>query len=195
MSAAALGRKASLVSHHVDALELTCSMSQVGLLLDTDGTDALERELAEVVQLARDQAPQCAVETCWSWGEDDEPVILHPGPKRDGQRYCLECSDWMIFVAAIGARRPRITVQCRAEYLLRVGALAAYDAATLWVEEQLLPWVGGLPEEDDKPRWGIARIDLTADVLGVKLAPSRLPHFVSRSNDRRALHDEPEDTE
>ncbi|PTL58665.1 hypothetical protein [Paraconexibacter algicola] len=189
--APSLARGVRLLSLHVDALEITCSLGQVRLLLDEGGVDALERELAELVQLARSQAPQCAVETDWTWGAG-EPVILHPGAMRRGQRYCLECGDWTLFVAAISSRRPRITVQCRAEYLLRVGRLAAWDEVTAWVEEQLLPWVGGLPEEDDEPCWRIARIDLAADVLGAKLAPNRLPHFVSRANARRALHDEPE---
>lgn len=193
MSAVRLGRTAVLLSHHVDALELTCSVEQLPGLLLRDRTDPLERVLADVQGLAREQQPQCAVESDWLW-RDDEVVIVQPDGRRKGNRYCIECSDWIGFVAAIGAVVPRITIQCRSEYLLRVGALAAFDEVTGWVDDNLLPLIEGRPEED-VARWRIARLDLAADVTGVSFRPSRLRHFTSRANVRRAYEDEPEETE
>src|SRR4051794_5649623 len=111
VSAVRLGGSAVLLSHHVDGLELTCSVEQLPGLLLRDRTDLLERELASVQELARAQRPQCAVESDWSWGDDYEKVIVHPDARRKGNRYCIECSDWVAFVAAIGAVVPRITIQ------------------------------------------------------------------------------------
>lgn len=190
MKARRLGGHATLLSHHVDGLELTCSVQQVGLLLPEDGRDRLERELSEVQDLARAQLPQCAVESNWTWCDDD-PVIVHPGGMRPGTRYCIECSDWIGFVSAVAAVTPRISIQCRSEYLLRVGALKAFDEVTEWVECELLPLVGGRPEED-RHRWRIARLDLAADVMGVSLSVGRLRHFTTRANVRRTYNDQPE---
>lgn len=191
MKVVRLGGSAQLLSQHVDALELTCSVEQLPGLLLRDRTDPLERLLGEVQELARAQHPQCAVETELEW-HDAERVIVQPGGVRKGNRYCIECSDWVGFVAAVGAVVPRITVQCRAEYLLRVGALVAYDEVTAWVDDHLLPLVEGRPDEDEA-RWRIARIDLAADVMGVALSAGRLRHFTSRANVRRAYHAERED--
>lgn len=190
MKAVRLGGTATLLSHHVDGLELTCAVEQLPGLLLRGRTDPLDAILGDVQGLARAQHPQCAVESRWVW-QDDEPVIVQPDGRRKGNRYCLECSDWIGFVAAIGAVVPRITIQCRSEYLLRVGALGAFDEVTEWVDDHLLPLVEGRPDEDVAV-WRIARLDLAADVTGVAFSAGRLRHFTSRANVRRAYEDEPE---
>ncbi|HEU4656365.1 MAG TPA: hypothetical protein VFR97_02515 [Capillimicrobium sp.] len=173
---------ARLLSQHVDGLELTCAVAQVPLLL-RQRPDDLDARLGRLQARARATLPHGAVPSEWCW--DDEPVLVLPHSLRPGARYCIECSDWAIFVAPVGSVVPRLTVQLRADYLLRVGPLGAYDASREWVEDHLVPLIGGRPPED-RPAWRISRLDLAADVAGVVFQLADLDHFTTRAASRRS---------
>lgn len=189
MKAVKLARGVRLLSQHVDSLELTCALTQVRLLLDDDDADPLDRRLATLQQLARAGTPQIPVDSDWKWHK--QRVVVLPSATRAGVRYALQSPDWRIFVAGPLARTPRLTVQCRAAYLMRVGPVAAYDEVTQWATRHLLSRVGGVPSEQPEARWTIARLDLAADVLGARLTPRRVPDFTSRSRVRREYHGGP----
>jgi hypothetical protein len=114
-----------------------------------------------------------------------------PRALRPGARYCVECSDWAIFVAAVGAVVPRLAIQFRADYLLRVGPLRAHDAGRSWVERHLVPLIGGRPPED-RAVWRISRLDLAADVRGVSFQLADLDHFTTRAAFRRSYNGDAE---
>lgn len=182
-----LGGSAVLLSRHVDALELTCAVQQVPKLLMHGTDDRLERILKKHQDEARALRPRSPVESDWMWG-DAERVRAHPTGIRPGVRYCIECADWMGFIAATNSVLPRMSFQLRADYLVSVGAVGAFDALVPWVERTLLPLVGGRPVED-VPRWGLARLDVAADVLGAGITETDLHRFTTRAVARETHHD------
>jgi hypothetical protein len=175
----------TVVSHHVDGLELTCSVPQVALLMDRR-TDRLEDRLAANLRDAR-RHPQQAVLTGWSWdvSADSEPVLLLPYSLRKRRIYALECSAWAAFVAPARSVVPRVTVQLRSWFLRAEsgGALGAYERVRAWVERHLLPLVDGVPPGEEAV-WRIARLDIAADVAGVHLALDDLDRFTTRARCR-----------
>lgn len=180
---------AALLSHHVDALELSCAVEHVPSALG-GRPERLDLHLAGYQNLAR-RSPRGPVPSGWTWDEGPvrEPVLVHPGGLRQGRRYALESPDWLALVAAPRSVAARIVVQLRAEYLLRVGPLHAYHAARAWVDRHLVPMLGGLTD-DTPPRWGIARIDLAADVAGIRLCPGDLERITTRARTRDTHHDD-----
>jgi hypothetical protein len=177
-----LAGRAVLLSHHVDGLELSCAVERLPPRL-AGRPDELECALDLWQRRSRSTTPAWPVATSWSW--DGEPVQLHPRGMRPGKRYCLEASDWMVFVSTDNAPGPRFVAQLRSDYLLQAGPLPAYSAVRTWVEESLVSLLDLVP--DSKPRWGIARLDLAADLAGVKLGPSDLARFTTRARARRAF--------
>lgn len=178
-----LANGARLLSHHVDGLELSCQVAQVPLLLRGD-PDGLEPLLARLQDSARSTVPSAPAASPFTWGERAERVVVMPHATRRGARFRLDSDDWSFFVAAVGSVLPRFTVQLRADYLLDVGPVAAYDAVRTWCEGMVLPLVGGRPPEDT-PTWRISRLDLAADVTGIRLGPYDLEHFTTRATQRR----------
>ncbi|MBX5441605.1 MAG: hypothetical protein IRZ32_08775 [Solirubrobacteraceae bacterium] len=180
---------AVLLSHHVDALELSCAVEHVPSALG-GRPECLDLHLAGYQDLAR-RSPRGPVASGWTWDEGPvrEPVLVHPGGLRQGRRYALESPDWLVLVAAPRSVAARIVVQLRADYLLRVGPLHAYHAARAWVERHLVPMLGGLTA-DNQPRWGIARIDVAADVAGVHWRPADLERITTRARTRDTHHDD-----
>ena len=178
-----------LVSHHVDALELTCSVPQVALLLKRN-TDRLEDRLAVALREAR-RPPQQPVVSGWTWDvtADPEPVLVLPNSLRKHRSYTLFCSAWVLFVAPARSVVPRITVRLRSWYLRSYagGALGAYERVRAWVERHLLPLLDGVPPEG-APTWRVARLDLAADVAGVEVLPADLDRFTTRARRRKGHH-------
>ena len=177
-----------LVSFHVDALELSCSIDQVPLL--HGDFDELDLKLARLKAATRGTRPSRPVPSGWRWeqaADADEPVVVLPTSVRKGYRCALHCSDWLLLVAAPRSVLPRFAVQLRADYLLASGPLAGYEAVRAWVARHLIPLVDGVPAEAE-PVWRIARLDLAADVAGVKLEAGDLNSFTTRARARGTFH-------
>jgi len=180
----ALADGIALVGHHVDALELSCSIDVVPMRLATR-LEELDCQLDAYRRRARATTPAHHVQTKWTWA--NEPVIAHPSGLRPGKRYCLESRDWMLFVSA-APFGPRLVIQLRSEFLLSAGPLPAFEQLRTWTESNLLSLANLIP--DTEPRWNIARLDLAADIAGVVLTPSDLPLFTTRAVARRAFSSE-----
>jgi hypothetical protein len=177
-----------LLSLHVDALELSCSVEQVPML--HGDFDELDLKLSRSRAVTRATIPYRPAATGWSWDGNAagaEPVVVLPTAVRKGYRFALQCSDWILFVAAPRARLPQMMIQLRADYLLAAGPLAAYGAVRAWVEQHALPLVDGVAP-DSSPLWLIARLDLAADVAGVNLTAADLDRFTTRARARDAYH-------
>lgn len=189
-SATDLGGGAKLLSHHVDWLELSCTLPQVKLLAP-DG-DPLDDRLAAFKFQCTGRSGQDSLPTAWKWsgheGGEVEIVRYLRQAKRRGRPYTLECSAWIIFVARPFSAIPRFVVQTRADYLQAIGPIAAYRQIRDWATENLIPLVGGI-DPDAEASWRIARIDLAADISGVGFEIEDLRRFTSRSR-VRGIHDD-----
>lgn len=179
---------ASLLSFHVDALELSCAVDQVPMLYGGD-CDELDAKLSGLKGRARTTHPWHPVPSGWTWDEtaDQEPVVALPTALRDGYQFVLQCEAWVLFVAAPRAVVPRFAMQLRADYLLRTGPLLAYGAARAWVERYPMTLVQGIAPGTE-PQWRISRLDLAADIAGVQLAATDLDHFTTRARIRETHH-------
>jgi hypothetical protein len=183
-----LAGRTVLIAHHVDGLELSCVVERIPPAL-AGRPDELECSLDLDQRRAQATVPPWPVPSRFTW--DGEPVIAHPFGKRPGKRYCLQSDDWMVFVSGDRTPGPRLVVQLRSDYLLRVGPMRAFEAVREWVAEHLLSLLDLVP--DTEPRWGIARLDLAADVTGVSLSSSDLVRFTTRARARRTFHTDHED--
>lgn len=103
---------AVLLSLHVDALELSCSVEQVPMLYGGEW-DELDLKLSRLKVGTRATVPSRPVPTGWQWDEAPapEPVLLLPSALRKGYRFALACSAWVLFVASPRAVVPRFSVQ------------------------------------------------------------------------------------
>lgn len=197
-----------LCSHHVDALELSCSVEQVPLRTPSNPTDGhtesgrvkrdyktallvceLEAMLDQVKRLGEKLNLNGDRGTGWLWGKgkSGEPVRLLPTVQRRGQAFALETSDWLLMIGPYRSARPRFSFQARADYLLEVGPGKAYREIVKWWEENILPLMVGM-SKDDPPVWRISRIDLAADVLGADLVASDLALIATRARQRKEHH-------
>lgn len=178
----------ALLSVHVDALELSCNVTQVPMLYDGE-TDRLGTLLAELTTVARSAAPARPVQSNWTWESTrgPTPVTVLPRSLRRSYAFALECCDWLLVVASPRAVVPRVMVQLRSEYLLTEGAHTAYERIRAWVERHLLPLIEGRPV-GDSPVWSIARLDLAADLVGVQLHIADLARFTARARTRQSWH-------
>lgn len=176
-----LAPRISLVCQLVDGLELSCTVQQTHRYADMP-VDELEGVLSGLqAQRAARWGP---LPTPWTVSLDgaDVPVHLLPSSPRAGWRYGLECSAWLLLVAADGAARPRFCVQLRSDRLLTQGPLAAWQEAREWVNANLMPLVGRLVT--DEVEWRISRLDLAADVAGAALQPRDSEHLTTRARNR-----------
>lgn len=185
-----LGDGAALLSLHVDGLELSCAVEQMPMLRAGRRSDELDFKLARLKSQARATVPSGPVATGWFWDEkvEPEPVLVQPTALRRAYQYALTCSAWALFVASPRAPLPRLCVQLRADYLLRVGPLHAYRAVRAWVERFPLKLIDG-QAPDTEPVWRVSRLDLAADVAGVELSASDLDRFTTRARLRGSRHD------
>jgi hypothetical protein len=168
---------AVLLSHHVDGLEVSCTVQQVPLLLGDkrERLDPLLEHARARASRARPMVP-VALSFVWPHGLDgDEPLLIHPGRLRRNYAYGLETSSWLMLVGSPRSPLPRFVIQFRAGSLLSRGAAEILRLTRVWWETNLLPLVGGIPEEDAEPQWRISRLDLAADVGGVELPPAPTP--------------------
>jgi hypothetical protein len=182
-----LAGRTVLMAHHVDGLELSCVVERIPPAL-AGRPDELECSLDLDQRRALATVPPWPVPCRFTW--EGEPVIAHPSGKRPGRRYCLQSDDWMLFVSGDRAPGPRFVVQLRSDYLLRVGPVRASEAVREWVAEHLLSLLDLVP--DTEPRWGIARLDLAADITGLSLAPEDIARFTTRARARRTFHTDPD---
>jgi hypothetical protein len=183
-----LAGRTVLIAHHVDGLELSCVVERIPPAL-AGRPDELECSLDLDQRRAQATVPPWPVPSRFTW--DGEPVIAHPFGKRPGKRYCLQSDDWMVFVSGDRTPGPRLIVQLRSDYLLRVGPMRAVEAVREWVAAHLLSLLDLVP--DTEPRWGIARLDLAADITGASLSSSDLARFTTRARARRTFHADRED--
>jgi hypothetical protein len=192
-TAVPLGGSAVLLSHHVDGLEVSCSVPYVPLLLGDrrEQLDPLLERARARASIARPCIP-VPLNFVWPYGPDgDEPVLVHLGRLRRNYAYALETSAWLMFVGSPRSPLPRFLVQFRAATLLVRGGAEAFRLTRDWWDETLLPLVGGRPD-DEEPQWRVSRLDLTADVGGLSLVVRDVEFFTSRAGARRTFEDRDE---
>lgn len=198
-----------LVSHHVDGLELSCSVDQVpnlnkpwkakGSKRETEGkvkrdnrTASMACDLEAKLDIGKRKGQRLNREghraVGWQWRDDirKEPVRLLPFSPRPGYSYALETTDWLLLVAPFRSPRPRFSFQLRAEYLLEAGAKKAFTEVVRWWTRNINPLM--IAKTDEGPIWRISRIDLAADLAGVDLEPNDLPLFIASARSRKERH-------
>lgn len=190
-----------LLSHHVDMLELTCTADQVGLLLpsepkrgDLESRGApsvcnLELRLDGIRRTANLHTGLAILDTGWTWLTQDGEVgvELLPYALRDGYAFALQTPDWLLLVAPWRSKRPRLTFQLRADYVLQNGPLVGFEAVKAWSETNIFPLVSGMAKETT-PEWKVSRLDIAADVAGLTLSAGDLASFTTRAKTRKERH-------
>lgn len=217
MSLLELSSGVFLAAHHVDALEVSCSVDQVPNLVKKPAsgdstkkgsksgrrdhrTATMVCDLEAKLDLDKRQGERLndkgERDTGWSWtasGDGCQPVRLLPTVPRKGQAFALETEDWLLMVCPFRTIRPRFSFQLRSDFLLEVGASAAYGQVVRWWGENIRPILVGMPE-GEAPTWRISRVDLAADVAGAGLLATDLDHLTTRSRLRKERHSSQEAT-
>jgi len=203
----------AVVSHHVDALELSCTVDQAphlvkGYCADLSMAPWASIEMRRVRRDNKTAEMVCELEakldllkrkgerinekgerdTGWTWDTADsaEPVRLLPEYRRKGHTFALETSDWLLMIRPFKSVKPRFSFQLRADYLLELGAGEAYRNVVEWWTANIGRLVIG--QTEGSPVWRISRIDLTADIAGISLNAGDLSMFTTRLRQRNEHH-------
>lgn len=171
--------RVKLIGAHVDALELSWAPT-TRTRFGGEETDPLGRLLAEQQFAAHQSRRPVALEQ-WGW-RDDYVRVLPRGVR--SWTHAFECNDWLGMIGRDGAQGSRGLFQIRSDYLAEVGAVEAVRQVQIWTARHLLPRTR---RDTEWPvAWRVARIDLAADLAGVRLKASDLSRFTSRASKRTA---------
>jgi hypothetical protein len=171
--------------HGVDAIELSWAVP-CRHRLSEDPPDALEQQLYQLKRDAREAHARIESGLQFDDGDGPDPLMVHTQSLL-GSPYALQCGSFLLRVNDERSTRPRAVIQLRSHYIQRLGAVEATRRVMSWTDQHLLPLLDHRVPNASAV-WHLYRVDLTADVAGIRLHQRDLDRFVTRSRGRTGFH-------